>query len=83
MLHEGKSSVLTHSANVAVNLRLTTVQTKGETQPVAPEKPSPPHWPYSATVPAAAEEVAGGETEEVGTTTELEPGAGELDAVEP
>ena len=46
MLHEGQSSVLTHSANVAVNSRLTTVQTNGDRQPVAPVKPWPPHWPY-------------------------------------
>ena len=35
---------------------LTAVQTNGATHPVAPVNPSPPHWPYSATVPAAAED---------------------------
>ena len=70
MLHEGNASVLTHSANVAVNSRLTTVQTNGDRQPVAPVKPWPPHWPYSATVPTAAEDCDGGAALVVGCGAE-------------
>lgn len=33
-------------------LPLTTWQVKGAMQAVAPVQPWPPHWPYSATVPA-------------------------------
>lgn len=39
---------------------MTTVQINDATHPVSPVKPRPPHWPYSATVPAAADDWAGG-----------------------
>jgi len=44
------------------SLPLSSVQWYGETQPVAPVQPIPPHWPYSGTVPAGVEvEVVGGD----------------------
>jgi len=57
---------------------LTTVHLYGETQPVAPEYPCPPHWPYCATVPPVDAVVVTGGTLDVeetgGFTTVVTPG---------
>lgn len=60
-----------HPPDGVSDSQLTTVHTNGDKQPVGPENPWPPHWAYSATVPAAAaEDCDGGAPLVVGCGTE-------------